>query len=126
MQNLGLINIYECESCHRAITTICLNRGLVAQIVPCYHCQAHFAVSRNFQAATVLREAGQEILVITHAWFRPAPDAVPPAATEHVLKGCLIMSWLHLARPDRELAGADEPMDKWLADRYGASGARSQ
>lgn len=126
MQNLGLVNIYKCETCCHGTVTICLNRGLVAPGIPCSKCEKDFAHSKNFQVASMLREAKQEVLVITHGWFRPAPDAVPPAATEHILKGGLILSWLHLARPDHEMADADEPMDKWLADRYGASGARSQ
>ena len=97
MEDKGAINIYVCEECGKAVSTINLATGVTPVYTSCIACDDGMMVSMQYNLRDTLHKAKCKSLRVTHAWYRPTPGRVMDDEIEHVLKGGLLMDMLDSA-----------------------------
>lgn len=119
MEPIGAVNTYVCAMCNHGTLTINLNSGVSHSTIPCPNCKKSLAGTMCFNMGKVVEITKCRNIVVTHVWYRPKPNAVPPEETLHVQKGGLILGLLK----DRE---PKEPTAEWLDKYYGCAGSGAQ
>ena len=98
MEVKGAINVYVCQECRMAVSTINLACGVTPMLTPCVvdECKGDMT-SVNYDIKHVLNGAKISGLRVSHAWYRPKPSLMMGHDLKHVLKGGLVLDMLDLA-----------------------------